>query len=163
MKIIFLDLDGVLNSLTYFQELKRQGLTQDRIMDSLDPVMVERLNRIVEATNAKIVISSTWRNLHSMDELKAFLLKYAFKYNGHVIDVTPTLNKDRGYEIEWWLNEYHRGFDLGVEQELITSFVILDDNSDMVYDHLLSRLVLTTWENGMEEEHAQKAIEILGV
>lgn len=163
MKIIFLDFDGVLNSLFHFQELKRQGLTQDRIMDSLDPVMVERLNRIVEMTNAKIVISSTWRKLHSMDELKAFLLKYGFKFIDHVIDVTPTLNKDRGYEIQWWMDRHQHRYVAGLEQELITSFVILDDNSDMVYDHLLGRLVLTTWIDGMEEEHAQKAIKILGV
>ncbi len=160
MKIIFLDFDGVLNSLFYFQSLREKGIPQERIMDSLEPGMVERLNKIVEATNASIVISSTWRKLHSMEELKCFLAKYGFRHNDKVIDVTPTLNKDRGFEIQMWIDKYNSNL---VNENDPLTYTIIDDNADMVYKHLLSRLVLTTWIDGMEDEHMEKAIELLGV
>lgn len=161
MKIIFLDFDGVLNSLFHFQELRRQGLAQERIMDSLEPGMVERLNKIIDATGAKVVISSTWRKLHSVGELKDFLIKYGFRHVEKILGVTPTLNTDRGIEIEKWLVDFKAR--LNYSDDPISSFVILDDNSDMVHAHLLCRLVLTTWIDGMEDEHVDKAIEILGV
>lgn len=159
MKIIFLDFDGVLNSLLYFQSLKAKGYSQERIMNSLEPGMVERLNKIIEATDAKIVISSTWRKLHTMQELKDFLTTYGFRHVDKIVGVTPNLNRDRGYEIEKWMNDVKS--ELTYENNPITKFVILDDNSDMVYPHLLSNLVLTDWIDGMQDEHAEKAIRIL--
>jgi len=74
MKLIFLDFDGVLNSNKYFKSLKRKKIPHEKILNSLSPEMVERLNKIIEATNAKIVISSTWRTMHTPEELKNFLI-----------------------------------------------------------------------------------------
>ena len=58
MKVIFLDVDGVLNDQMWLHLL----------MDSeIDEVRVARLAEIVKATDAKIVLSSSWRVL--VDEL----------------------------------------------------------------------------------------------
>ena len=55
MKIIFLDIDGVLNSRAY--DRKRNWNEQTDIDETRLPLIKE----IVDATNAKIVLSSTWR------------------------------------------------------------------------------------------------------
>ncbi len=159
MKIIFLDLDGVLNSAAYFKSLKDKGIHQDKILNSLEPGMVERLNKIIDRTGAKVVISSTWRKLHSMDELKAFLVEFGFRYVDNVIDVTPTMNTDRGLEIHRWLTAQKER--LSYDSDPITHFCIIDDNNDMVLPYLLSRFVWTTWDDGMEDNHVEKAIETL--
>ena len=51
-KIIFLDIDGVLNSESYFK---------NKIAGVIDPECVRRLNRIIKETDADIVISSSWK------------------------------------------------------------------------------------------------------
>ena len=51
-KIIFLDIDGVLNSETY---------DKNRTAGAIDPECAKRLNRIIKETNADIVISSSWK------------------------------------------------------------------------------------------------------
>ena len=57
---------------------------------------------------------------------------------------------ERGIEIEKWLSSYPRD---------VESFVILDDDSDMV--HLTPRLVKTEFDDGLTEAHADQAIEML--
>ena len=56
MNIIFLDVDGVLNSKKYKKEI---GSKFDDPQYQIDPNAVAKLQQIVAMTNAKIVISST--------------------------------------------------------------------------------------------------------
>ena len=57
-KIIFLDIDGVLNSMDYFEQTKDcKGYTE------INPEKVKLLKEIVDRTGAEIVLSSTWRDL----------------------------------------------------------------------------------------------------
>jgi hypothetical protein len=140
--IIFLDFDGVLNSSRFVKDLGEKWT-----MNEIDPVAVQRLNKIVEATGAKIVISSTWRILSSLDELKKIIAD-----NGGRVDIigeTPDLGWERGHEIQAWLDG-NPGHD---------NFIILDDNSDMV--HLTPRLIQSTWEYGLQEIHVDAAITAL--
>ncbi len=61
-KVIFLDLDGVLNTEEYFNSLKEKGLpTEDAFGNLFSPNAVANLQQIVDATNAQIVVSSSWR------------------------------------------------------------------------------------------------------
>jgi hypothetical protein len=41
----------------------------------------------------------------------------------------------------------------------VESFVILDDDADM--EHLLPRLVQTSMDDGLQDRHVEKAVEIL--
>lgn len=148
MKILFLDFDGVLNS-------KRWMATAGDVMPSslldhrnhVDMAAVARLERIVAATGAKVVISSTWRLIHPLSELKNILSKNGF--TGDVIGMTPNSKGQRGNQIADWLNT----------NGPVESFVILDDSDDMV--HLMHKLVLTTWEHGLQDEHVVSAIGFL--
>lgn len=56
MKVIFLDVDGVLNNQHFLMQHQAQASS---LYDALDPACLEQLKRIVEATGAHIVVSST--------------------------------------------------------------------------------------------------------
>ena len=141
-KVLFLDFDGVLNSAEVF---KVRGTA-----DCIDRTMVLRVARIVEETGCSVVISSTWRLLHSMGQLKAML-----RLNGLpdvVIDKTPSLwhnDGNRGDEIRTWLNANPH----------VKQFVILDDEADM--GDCIDHLVRTSFKTGLQDEHVEQAITIL--
>ena len=145
MKIIFLDFDGVLNSSEHMATLTNESLSIEH--KQLDRKAVGRLNWITDEMGAKIVISSTWRILHKIDELKEFLKMAGC--TGQVIGVTPKLGKHRGLEIKQWLDEHPN----------VESFVILDDDSDM--DGVMEHLVKTEWKLGLQDEHVKLAIKML--
>ena len=118
----------------------------------IDPVCIGYLNQIVEASNASVVVSSSWRFCHSITGMQKLLEYHSFK--GQLIDITPVnikgpSSKLRGYEIQAWL-DLHPGVD---------RFIILDDDTDMA--HLKSHLVLTDRSVGLTEQDAQRAISIL--
>lgn len=109
MKIIFLDIDGVLNS---HYDYERYGF------DYIDSGLVEILKGIVFATKAEIVLSSTWR-LNDSD--RAFV-RSALRYKMlDFVGITPYLeSKPRAEEIKLWLeNNPH-----------VIKYAILDDNAD---------------------------------
>ena len=159
MKIVFLDFDGVCNSTVYMRSLpesERSGVV------GLDPAAVARVNRIVAgAGGASVVVSSSWRHGRSIAQLAQILRDASF--DGHVRGATPEwLRKSpgglyaaeaRGQEIQAWLDGAPR---YGIEVE---QFVILDDDSDMA--HLADRLVKTSFETGLLDEHVERAVRML--
>jgi hypothetical protein len=121
MKVIFLDLDGVLNVIP-------QGY--DEFGGIFHSNFVENLRRIINETGAKIVISSTWRfgGIEKMKDMWKFR-----DYPGEVIGITPDLWRrsidedshvkiERGHEIESWLNLHPE----------VDNYVILDDDNDFL-------------------------------
>lgn len=139
MKILFLDVDGVLNNAASAAE----GI--DLIAEK-----VLLVARICEETGASIVISSTWRKLYSLDVLSEMLRRVGLR-STPVIDVTPEFhNGHRGEEIQHWLDEHPD----------VTDFVIIDDDSDML-DKQKPFFVQTRWEMGLTTRCAKKAIAIL--
>ena len=140
MKIIFLDIDGVLNHHQYFKErfeTRKQdkldgNLTKkseiDREAEEIDPKSVENLNELIENTGAKVVISSTWRLSKGIEELQAILEKRGFV--GEIIGKTPIGCGccQRGNEIHKWLADNR-----DIVGEDGNDYVILDDDSDMLY------------------------------
>jgi hypothetical protein len=147
-KIIFLDCDGVLNSRERWEAADVESLKPREKWTRIDPLAVERLKRIVEATGAKIVVSSVWR-LYYYTELRRYLGRKGLRHA--VIGLTGRLPGEvRGEEIQQWMNAN------GVKAEDI---VILDDDSDM--GDLMPRLVKTTFQYGLLDEHVEQAIEVL--
>ena len=156
MRVIFLDIDGVLNSVMYensdrFNENDSNAL--------IDMSRVKLLADIVKATGSEIVLSSTWRedwdkssDLCGQDG--KYLNMCLAKYGLSIIDKTPILNysDDRRVEILAWLSKH------GTDVE---SFVILDD-INCGWEELIKRVVITNpYGYGLEEEHVIKAIELL--
>ena len=69
--VIFLDFDGVLNTEQYHARLTVDGKpTKDTWGPLFDPLAVENLRRILDDTDTRIVVSSSWRYAHSLDSLR---------------------------------------------------------------------------------------------
>ena len=160
-KILFLDFDGVLNSHPYFFEnegavtyygmsIPLGALPFEREREAFDPKAVERLNRITGASGAKIVCSTAWRRAHDLVGLQELLALVGVE--GEVIDTTPIMdNFPRSVEILTWLEQ-----NASPEQ----SWVILDD---LEMHGLQDRHVHTSFDNGLQDEHVEEALKILGV
>lgn len=155
MKVIFLDFDGVLNSNAFLRALppndnpnRAEAMTSARM---IDPLAVARLQRIVAATGAEVVISSTWRLYRRIHELGALLQGHGFK--GWPYDLTPAKfsSLPRATEIDMWLEE---------SDETVTGFVVLDDDR---LAWIEGHTVLTDPEVGLTDADVEKAIAILGV
>jgi hypothetical protein len=138
MKIIFLDIDGVLNSQTNAME--------EVHIDNRKMIL---LRKIIEATEANIVITSTWRINYDLSFFKGLFWATGFGWNED--GVTPrTPNGHRGTEIEKWLENYPD----------VKTYIIIDDDSDF-HDHQKKFFVHTSWRSGLTTEHAQRAIRLL--
>ena len=115
MKVIFLDIDGVLAT----EESSKQP-NHEIFSYRFDSNCVSIFNQILAETNAEIILSSDWRLMYNND---LEVLDELFKHNGILkspIDVTPNLGRNREKEIAFYL-----------ESALyeITDFVILDDTA----------------------------------
>jgi hypothetical protein len=148
MKIIFLDIDGVLNNLDSLRFPRTRIKTSRHSYTAAHPSCVQALNQITDSTGARIVISSTWRGI-GLEVL--FEIFHQWGIAGLTVGYTPLWDRafERGDEIANWLSRH-----LEVE-----SFVILDDGDDM--GHLRHRLVQTNFEVGLTREDADRAIAIL--
>lgn len=116
MRILFLDIDGVLNSDIWIRSIK--GNNGQFPYNQFDTKAIELLNRMTERTNAKIVLTSMWRLKRSLCLMQQIFLEVGIK--GEIIAFTPNLKKDNESLIESKVMDY-------------TDFAILDDNSDMLY------------------------------
>lgn len=168
MKFIFLDIDGVLNSWPWYKSLREIGQSHNNPTDHFDPQAVQRLNWITEQTGAKIVVSSSWRKNRSLPALqqlfrevggsrqvigKTKVLRFQQEEPGIPGETVP-----RGNEIHQWLsdNRHQLGNSLGKYRQ----YVILDDDSDMLYWQR-NNFVRTDAQFGLTDENAQEAVRIL--
>ena len=65
---IFLDIDGVLNSRTYFNSVL--DIDPHNPADFLDPLACKNLHHFLNRFRCDIVLSSTWRLLHPIAEIE---------------------------------------------------------------------------------------------
>jgi HAD domain in Swiss Army Knife RNA repair proteins len=106
MKVIFLDIDGVLNCA------KTRNPRQ--LPYVVDPKLKKRLDALLERTGAKIVLTSTWR----YDPAALFVLR---RHGIRFIDVAPDMShRPRRDEILAWLKKNDR----------VTRYVVIDDEDD---------------------------------
>jgi hypothetical protein len=143
VSVLFLDVDGVLVNLKSLQQRRA-------LMEKADPGCVAALNRILDTTKARVVVSSCWRIGRNLPELRELLRDWGVKAT--VIGRTPNLGTSRGSEIAAWLKEFEQSRD-------VASIVILDDDRDM--DELSKFLVQTEFEPGLTEADADRAIAVL--
>lgn len=161
MKIVFLDFDGVLNGSSWLKRTQANG-SDEYHRNPCDPQLVRHLNTIIGRSDARIVISSSWRLFSGLDDLHRYLEKAGFKFARQILDVTPQLSNDyasvpprqfcRGDEIQMWLD--------GAPNAGITHYVILDDDGDM--GSLKDHLVQTDVRIGLTEKHVMLALKLLG-
>ncbi|OKZ75083.1 MAG: hypothetical protein BHW00_03070 [Clostridium sp. 26_22] len=132
MKVIFLDVDGVLNSDEYFDKIKNVNICG--IESEIDVEKIKLLKKAVDETGANVVLSSSWRYTRNAQYLKELLLRYGIN-----ADSTPFIQNERGLEIKQWLLEHPE----------VEKFVILDDEIFDSYDEvLIKRLIKISNCNG---------------
>lgn len=181
MRVLFLDIDGVLNGynkwtyllidISKFLHIPTNFMRKRLNIFGIRETYVRRLAKIVKSTDAKVVMSSSWRNGYwytpyeektgDRKKLHDLLVKYGIE----VIDITPTLCGKREDEINQWLNNTNLN---------VKSFVILDDESFDIQSFVGKQLVKTSSvkegqmiqglarENtGLKRKHVKKAIKIL--
>lgn len=144
-RIIFLDVDGVLNNGSWAMEMYDKGIRTYRDDILYEPAL-ERLKRIVDATDAQIVVSSSWRQIPTAyKHLQEWLEMYGMK----VADITSYVGGCRGDDITAWFNRNPGEW----------SYVILDDEDDM--DGHMDHLVQTDFDVGLIDEDCERAISLL--
>lgn len=163
-KIVFLDIDGVLNSYKFMRD------TDPKVWNRggpymMQPDLVERLGRFLELSGARVVLSSAWRHYYTDEQIESFLSYHDLDIE--ILDRTPVLDQwpkvmgiyvdpgesrtgTRGEEIQKWLSE-----------NPVDSFVIFDDNDHGISDLFADRFCQTDEMVGLSDSDCERAIEIL--
>lgn len=181
MKIIFLDIDGVLNCESAYRNGEcqyQEWIWEDGRKDHYQRFCVrskELLNKLIDETGAKIVISSTWR--HSGIEFMKKVWKME-EMRGEIIGITPSLRTKglhipRGMEIAYYLNNdlqfEHINWDEVIQQEYmdksgVENYIIIDDDSDMLYgqrNHFVHVLPSPRNKDGFNQHYYEIAKSML--
>lgn len=150
-QVIFLDVDGTITTL----DSKWQ----------LNPEKFKILGEILDKTNAKIVISSSWRRdtlentieFLTNTEINPYVNNNPFPFVDKIIGQTDRLpysrmsEKDhRGREIKKWIED----------NNYTGKYIIIDDDCDFLEEQIPYHL-WTKWDTGLEESDIQKALDIL--
>ena len=145
-KILFLDIDGVMNSKLYF----KNSFNPDEDDSRFDVYSVYLVKKLVEEFSLKIVITSHWRS-GMVEKLMSELKRNELMSFLHKDSFTPILRSaQRGIEIKAWLDS-HPG---------INDYIIIDDNENMLEEQKC-RFVKTDAFAGLLDENYYDAREIL--
>jgi len=129
-KFLFLDIDGVCNSLETFKtNYRRNGSS----LLGIDPYMAFLVGKIILDTDCKVVLSSSWRHTQSgIDEVSEQVYK--------IHDITrKDGNGFRGDEIKDWVDQH---------KDEIEGYAIIDDDHDF---HDWQPLFKTSWHKGIND------------
>ncbi len=146
MKVLFLDIDGVLNSVR--TAIAHEGFPFDfseKGMGRFDHTSIALIQKLCRLADVKVVLSSTWRLSFTVVEVSEAL-------GLPVIDRTKSLAGNRGTEIQEWLDRHPE-----VEQ-----YAILDDNSDML-DSQANNFVQTSGDDGLTLKNFRQLCALFGV
>ena len=166
--IIFLDIYGVLHSFNYEEYLTNHNFDWfDKDGAVFDPNCIVAFEYLINATKAKIVISSSWKDSRFCENALPLMrgIWERRELPGDIIDITPTLTPDdlfalygirstwqwKGYEIDQWL-KHNRQY---------RSYIIIDDQ-DVVLDNQRDFFIKTNGKKGLQKKDVDKAMKILG-
>lgn len=159
MKVIFLDIDGVLSTDRAFRRAlksKEKSLTGRRF--TFDGEAVENLNRLIELTGAAIVVISSWRFQNTPETLQKRFEEEGIQ--GEVVGFTPNC-----YEIVKGEQRHNREKEILAwfsEQQEKVKYIILDDEEANYTDKLKHRLVKCDVRAGFgTPENLQAALKLL--
>ena len=184
MKVIFLDIDGVMNSqdrAIQLHNLHEQGLCSDEEWHNWDMPYkdtLEALNHIIKNTGAKIVLSSTWRGSQErIEKLNKCFEPYGFQiYDKTCHGVYHKDLKALGFNLRRCHSSYtgqktglryttDRGAEIAFwlsEHPDVESFVILDDDIAGIKQYYTKEHIQTDfYKDALNMECAERAIKIL--
>ena len=158
MKVIFLDVDGVLNC--------KDSKSHCGEYVGVDSDKVKRLKQIVDATDAVLVLDSTWRlgynhNNEVINNPIKYLQNKLGKHHMRIVGFTPDLGSNgvhRGREIQTWLQH---------NDDVVKEWIVFDDDIFDDFDAcgVTQHLIKTEFcspNGGLQDNHVQQAIEMLG-
>lgn len=180
LRLIFLDIDGVVNSIEY--KMYCQDIL-DGYVDNVTEIpkneKTEMIRELCEKYEVRLVISSSWRlwslkdtllDFESYDDLKVLI--------PYVVGITPRqcykgTDETRGDEIEWFLKyrnyppivpyKYYYDFKFFINNKHSELYYcILDDDSDMLEEQM-SHLVNTYNNGGLVKDDINKIKQILKI
>lgn len=162
MKVIFLDIDGVLNS-SFWVKGHQKEISDGTLIDKNK---IELLAKIVEETGAVLVMHSGWRfwfnnNMQAIRKEAQNLIDLLLDSGLRIYAMTPDLtteeirktkmfSKVKASEIFLWLKQNPN----------VSKWIVLDD-LDLHNDDLAIKQVRTNAEIGITEKDVDKAIEML--
>lgn len=161
MRVIFLDIDGVVNTFQIYREkpahlkdcpMRKIGEYYIDICSSgtgrvSNEQAVLWLDKMCKDWDAKIVLTSAWRL--RFDSACQALYNSGLSKDIEIIGATPGVDDAyRGKEIQLWLDDHKD----------VTDFVIIDDDSDM--EPYMDKLVLTNTYSGINCDTEIKVHEI---
>lgn len=168
MKVIFLDIDGVLNSDEYAIRWHKEDLGQKGHHIWVDEIAVDRLINLIQKTGSYIILSSSWRRYNLQDTI----LRLS-EYPGlnrilpYLVGITPHRRQHgcRGDEIKRLMDEWSNWVDLGLiseeyREDKIDNYVILDDDNDML-DEQREHFIHVDWTVGLQDSDVKKCLKIL--
>ena len=146
MKVIFLDIDGVLNNAN----------TKDRTPDKfigIEDIFVKRLVDIVRSTKAKVVLSSSWRTMKEDEPDYIYMIDKLKSKGIELYGYTTKEGWNRAEQIKNWLSD----------KPEVDNFIILDDEFELEFAEsgYTDNLVKTEYAIGLTEEKKQEAIKKL--
>lgn len=170
MKVLFLDIDGVLNSDAWYHFARTACRNYQRhkvyignpvdddiqyIHGNIDDRAVLNLLDIIKQTGCEVVLSSSWRSNKRHENQRIADVITAKGCPLKFLDVTPrTLDRHRGFEIIQWLKENE-------DKYLIESFCILDDDEHDIPEELRPNFIRVDRNFGLTYIDVANAIDIL--
>jgi len=143
-KIIFLDIDGVLNSYRSVHAFGDYPNNESN-HDKFDHVAVGLIRTVCKKCNAEIILSSRWRLFSGWENLEDVL-------DLPIIGRTPALlSGSRGQEIAMWLRD-----------NVVFDYVIVDDDSDML-ESQKENFVQVDMKEGLSFKNYEQILKILGI
>lgn len=159
--VIFLDVDGVLNSEVWNEKHQRE--IQDGLL--IDSVKVKLLGELVRQTEARLVLHSGWRfwfdkNLQPVKSEAEYLWELLQKEQMEIYSVTPDFSTEeirktkrfslvKAGEIRAWLEEHRE----------VKSWIVLDD-LDLNDEEIKRRQIRTNNKTGLTKEDVEKAMRL---
>lgn len=160
IKVIFLDIDGVCNGFSTKEKCDQGPGQQSRYITGVEPSKVALIKKIVDATGAKIVLSSSWRAgscpTASMQDKKAlaYLCKAFAQEDLVFYDYTPfDKSRDRGAEIQEWLD---------CTEDEVEDYIVIDDQVFDIIDKHRGHVLVTSEVYGLKPRAVDMAIKMLG-
>jgi hypothetical protein len=180
-KIIFLDIDGVMNSDQYNRWKYRHHMKY-KGYGSIDPRECHRMANFCTQYNIKLVISSSWRNGNSWKDtydefLREGIEELPYRHHGmkylapYIIGTTPySKSRHRGTEIQYFIDimndhvnnigEYKDYWKIHKEPFIIENYCIVDDDNDML-ESQMNNFVQTDFLVGLTRKKYKEILNIL--
>lgn len=162
MRILFLDIDGVLNNENYIKTVW-QGFRLEDYTPYIMPEKVKLLNKVFHLIpDLQFIVHSNWGRMMPEAKIKHALNNNGFAHWDRFIDLTPKkMSSTKSNEIKWALDEF---------PECKQYLVIDDDHIDMNFIQMfdksepkkLFKWVQTGWEVGLTPQQVRKILLFFG-